>query len=91
MEQRKRAFTDEDLQVLAKMITDHQDSHCRYNIDPARMDAAIRFFENINSILEDSKKTVRRALLILAVAGFVALLGAGTAYKIWAIASKGAP
>jgi len=84
-EQRKRAFTDDDLQALAKMITDHQDSHCRYDISPDRMEAAIRFFENINSILEDSKKTVRRALLTLIVVAMAGMLGIGAAYKIWSM------
>jgi len=88
-ERRKRSLTDADIEALAVAISTHQDTHCRYNIEPARMEAAIKFFENVNSILEDSKNTVRRAILTLAVAGFLALLGIGTAYKIWSIAHKG--
>ena len=90
-ERRRRVLTDADAIAIAEAITTNHAISCRYSIPPERMDAAIRFYENMNSIMEDSKKTIRRSILTLVVAGFALLLGAGTVYKIWAIAHRGSP
>jgi hypothetical protein len=82
-ERRKRSLTDEDVEAIASAIMTHQDAHCRYNVSPDRMDAAIRFFENVNNILEDSKTTIRRTLIRILVTGIVALLLVGAGVKLW--------
>lgn len=83
MTERRRPLSDEEIDALAKAIVERQDSHCRYNISPERLESAVRFFENINGVLEDSKMTVRRALLTLLVVTVAGLIVVGAWYRLY--------
>ena len=80
---KKRTLTDEDIDALAIAITTHQDKHCRYSISPERLESAVKFFENINGVLEDSKNVIRRALLTLVVVTLAGLVFVGAWYRLW--------
>jgi hypothetical protein len=80
---KKRTLTDEDINALAVAISDLQDKHCRYQISSERLESAVRFFENINGVLEDSKNVVRRALLTLVVVTLAGLVFIGAWYRLY--------
>ena len=85
-ENRKRVLTDADVGAIAKELAAIQEAqHCRYNITPERLEAAVKFFENFNAIVEDSKSTIRRTVLNIVVILILALIGLGAGYKIWSI------
>jgi len=78
-----RKLTDDDIQAFIVALNENE-SHCRFKgIDPQRLNASVEFTEAIISAISDSKKTVRNALIKLAIYGIVglALLGAGIKIK----------
>ena len=87
-EKRKMVLTDADIKAIANEIVLMQMQHCRYDITPERMEAAVRFFENFNAIVEDSKSTIRKTLLTAIVLFILGLVGLGAGYKIWSLFPK---
>lgn len=77
----ERILTDADVAAIVAAMQ-RQDAHCRYDVDPSELAEAMRFFKAFNAALEDSKRTVRNALLKLFVAGVCILLGLGALARL---------
>lgn len=66
-----RTMTDADIAAIVQAFK--ADHTCRYTIDPDELSEAVRFFRNINDILEDSKRTIRKTFLIIIITGICGL------------------
>lgn len=76
-----RILTDADVAAIVAAMQ-AQEGHCRYDVAPADLGEAVRFFKAFNEALQDSKRTVRNALLKLFVAGICVLIGLGIIAKL---------
>lgn len=82
-ERRKMALTKADIEAIVDAVYKrHEDaavSHlCRFDqLDPEMAKEALAFFKSFNEAMSDTKKTVRRWLVIAMLTGTVALLGRG--------------
>lgn len=82
----ERLLTDEDVTAIAEAISEHhKECQCRYDIEPEDLKAAINFYKHFNSIMEDSKRTVRHTVLKLIVAAimFLIVLGSWKRVELW--------
>lgn len=51
---------------------------CRFEaVNPDDLEEAVKFYRKFNEAMDDSKSVVRRAIIVLIVGGFSALLGVG--------------
>lgn len=89
-EKRKMALTPADIEAIAQAVHKLQlddDHHCRFGqLDPKQVASAMEFFVKFNAAMEDSKKTVRRWLIIAFLTALAGLVGMGFWEKVKAIA-----
>lgn len=67
-ERRQRVLTDDDIQAIALEIITARSTVCHLEkIDPDELREAVNFYKNINAILADSKRTVRKTIITMLV------------------------
>lgn len=80
---RSKNLTEEDLTNIVHAINKSRIHECRFTtIEEEDLRAAVDFYKNFNSIINDSKKTVRRTLLILMLTAICGLVFTGFLLKV---------
>lgn len=81
-----RRFSDEDLKTLAKEIHELQSSGghvCRFSYTtPEDLTIVIAFVKQLMLIMDDSKRVVRKTVLVGLIWAFGAVLTAGTVVTV---------
>lgn len=76
IEKRKNILTEDDIESIAVAI--HKLYKCECPIeDPQDLREAVKFFKNINSWFDGSKRTIWNTLLVALVMGILALISLG--------------
>ena len=80
-ERRAKILGPEDIKAIVHAISEHQ-LNCKFEeISPEDLKEAILFYKNFNSVMQDSKRTIWKTFLALAVAGICGLIVAGAVVK----------
>lgn len=77
-----RRLSDEDVEAVVTALEKKQGHTCRFDqVRAVDLEEAVRFYKNVNDIIEDSKITFRKAILW----GVIVLLGAifGKGLVVW--------
>ena len=83
MEPVNRNFTDADIEALAQALARIQKGHiCRYDIDPEKLEASIRFTGHIEQLLSETGSTIRKTIVVTGVTGLITLLIIGLYSKL---------
>ena len=81
-ERRKTTLTDGDIKAIALAICKIQATlPCECPVDLEDLREAVKFYKNVNSFFDGSKRTVWNTLLTLAVVGVVGLVSLGIWHK----------
>jgi hypothetical protein len=73
-------LTESDLQMIKLIVQETQlhAANCRFDtIERNDLEEAVRFYRNFNTMMEDSKKTIRNTFLGILVLIFVGLMTEG--------------
>lgn len=87
-----RRISDEDIKALAHEIHELQSNGphlCRFaSSNPEELKVVIMFVQQLMAVMDDSKKIVRKTILVGLIWAFGAVLTAGTVVSIQKIVTK---
>ena len=79
-----RKLTDGDVAAIVKELSSVQSAQvpCECVVDPETLKAAVKFFENINSWFDGTKRTIWNTVLVASVLGLLGLISLGVWGKL---------
>jgi len=91
--QRQNSLTEDDIDLIKTIVesvihvkeanSPHTVESCRFDtIQKEDLEEAVKFYKNINTILDDSKKTIRQTILKSLILGVCTLIFLGSVSKI---------
>jgi hypothetical protein len=82
-DRRSRVLTDSDIAAIADEVSRQAHIQCRFTkISSEDLAAAVTFYKNFNDIMEDSKKTIWKSVIVLGVGGVFTLVLLGILTKL---------
>lgn len=79
-----RNLTDGDVAAIVKELASVKSTQvpCECVVDPETLKAAVKFFENINSWFDGTKRTIWNTVLVASVLGLLGLISLGAWAKL---------
>lgn len=75
---RARNLTDDDVAAIVEAISNQNHHACRFSrIDTEVMEEAIKFYQKMNKIMDDSKGIVGKTILVLLVTALCGIMFSG--------------
>ena len=69
-----RTVSDSDLKALARIVKSHS---CRFQVETEDLEESVKFYKNLNSFFETSKKTTWNTILVFTILGMLGLISLG--------------
>jgi hypothetical protein len=69
-----RTVSDADLKALARIVSSHK---CRFQVETEDLEESVKFYKNLNSFFETSKKTTWNTVLVFTIIGILSLISLG--------------
>jgi len=98
---RRNTLTESDLNIIRQTVESaltqkveevkrlHAAEECRFaTITLDDMEEAVKFYRSVNKILDESKTTVRKTVLVFVIGSIFTILGLGVVFKIKDIAGN---
>lgn len=83
--ERRHGISDEDIARIIDAVQYRHPDVCRFDtIERTDLEEAVRFYRNFNTMMEDSKKTIRNTLLGILCVLVIGLMTEGIWSKILA-------